>query len=142
MSWDCRRCGRLCRPLEPACPACTWSRPPGPCRDKTLIFKYPLPKADAHKARETKRLYKGHFKTPYCLKIVGRMMYTGSWDRTAASWDLESETMVLAGQARLLRVNISSCTDPVVRLTGWFSNLRGSGSISTTNAAPRWVAVS
>ena len=94
MSWDCRRCGRLCRPLEPACPACTWSRPPGPCRDKTLIFKYPLPKADAHKARETKRLYKGHFKTPYCLKIVGRMMYTGSWDRTAASWDLESETMV------------------------------------------------
>ena len=53
MSWDCRRCGRLCRPLEPACPACTWSRPPGPCRDKKLIFKYPLPKADAHKARET-----------------------------------------------------------------------------------------
>lgn len=53
--------------------------------------------------------------------------------------ELNGETMVLAGGARLLRVNISSCTDPVVRLTGWSSNMRGSGHILTTNAAPRGV---
>ena len=53
--------------------------------------------------------------------------------------ELSGQTMVLAGQATLARLNISASTAPVVRLTGWRSNLRGSGTVSTTNAAPRGV---
>ena len=48
-------------------------------------------------------------------------------------------TMVLAGGAALRRVNISGNRDPVVRLTGTHSHLRGGGTISTTNAAPRGI---
>ena len=53
--------------------------------------------------------------------------------------ELSGQTMVLAGQATLARLNISASTAPVVRLTGWRANLRGSGTVSTTNAAPRGV---
>ena len=53
--------------------------------------------------------------------------------------DQHGQTMVLAGHATLARLNISANTAPVVRLTGWRSNLRGSGAVSTTNAAPRGV---
>ena len=38
--------------------------------------------------------------------------------------ELNGQTMILAGRSTLARNNISKATQPVVRLTGWFSSLR------------------
>ena len=143
--YRCKQCGKDVRSREPACPVCGWHPPPLPSRDKKVVFKYALPKKDRNKARALKRLYHGHFKTPYCLKVVGGTLYTGSWDKTAASWDLETKQMVRLFQGHteaLYCVDVAEdahFTEAFKGEEARYSDVLYTGSADTTVRA--WVAM-